>query len=51
MKDWTSIAVRKNTHNRLEEMKVVKAPGKIENFDDVIRRGMDMPPIEEDDAE
>lgn len=37
--EWTSIAVRKDTHDRLEKMKVV-------NFDDVIRRGMGMPPIE-----
>lgn len=46
--DWTTVSVRNDTHDRLEEMKTVKAPGKIENFDDVIRRGMDMPKIEDD---
>lgn len=39
-KDWTTIPVKKDTHDQLEEMKILKAPGKIENFDDVIRRGM-----------
>lgn len=46
---WTSIAVVEDTHSRLEQMKKIKAPGKMENFDDVIRRGMDMPPVEEVD--
>ena len=46
-KKWTSIAVVKDTHDRLEGMKTIKAPGKMENFDDVIRKGMNMPPIEE----
>jgi hypothetical protein len=46
-KDWTSIAVRKDTHKNLEELKIVKSPGKIENFDDVIRRGMKMKKIDE----
>lgn len=41
--EWTSIAVRKDTRDRLEIMKVA-------NFDDVIRRGMNMPPIKEDDT-
>jgi predicted CopG family antitoxin len=36
---WTSIAIRVDTHERLDEMKIT------ENFDDVIRRGMGMPPI------
>lgn len=42
-KDWTSIAIKRDTHGRLETMKTVKSPGKLENFDDVIRRGMKMP--------
>jgi hypothetical protein len=46
-KKWTSIAVIEDTHSRLEEMKTIKAPGKMENFDDVIRRKMDMPPVDE----
>lgn len=45
---WTSIAVRKDTHRILEGMKEIKAPGKLENFDDVIRRSIEAPPIEED---
>lgn len=40
--DWTSIPVKRKTHDHLEGMKIVKAPGKLENFDDVIRRGMNM---------
>jgi len=46
-KDWTSIAVRDDTHTRLTDLKTIKEPGKMENYDDVIRRGMNMPPIEE----
>ena len=46
--DWTSIAVQKDTHDKLEEMKTVKSPGKIENFDDVIRRKTGMPTISEE---
>jgi hypothetical protein len=42
-KKWTSIAVRNNTHDTLEQMKRIKSPGKLENFDDVIRRGMNIP--------
>lgn len=42
-KKWTSIAVRGNTHDTLKSMKRIKAPGKFENFDEVIRRGMGMP--------
>jgi len=38
---WTSIAIRRDTHERLDEMKIT------ENFDDVIRRGMGMPPLKE----
>ncbi len=49
-KDWTSIAIKRDTHGRLETMKTVKSPGKLENFDDVIRRGMKMPDIESTDG-
>jgi hypothetical protein len=42
---WTSIAARKDTKQRLFDMKKLKAAGKLENYDDVIRRGMNMPEI------
>lgn len=40
MKGWTTIAVREETHKGLTEMKEIKSPGKLENYDDVIRRLM-----------
>jgi hypothetical protein len=46
--EWTTIATRRDTQTRLSSLKKVKAPGKLDNYDDVIRRGFDMPPIEED---
>lgn len=45
--DWTTIGVKKDTHSKLEGMKIVKSPGRLENFDDVIRRKMDMDTPEE----
>jgi len=47
MDGWSTIATRIDTKERLFKMKTLKAPGKLENYDDVIRRGMDMPPVEE----
>jgi len=47
MDGWTSIAARKDTKMRLLKLKTAKAAGRMENYDDVIRRGMNMPPIEE----
>lgn len=41
---WTTIAVREKTHSRLESMKMVKSPGKMENFDDVISRSIGLEP-------
>ena len=40
MKDLTTIAVQKDTQKQLSVMKRVKKPGHLENYDDVIRRGM-----------
>lgn len=41
MKDWTTVAVSKNTHDEIESRKQVKHKAnktKLENFNDVIRR-------------
>jgi len=43
--EWTTIATKKDTKKRLSEMKEMKSPGEIENYDDVIRRKMNMPLI------
>lgn len=48
---WTSIAARKDTKKRLLEMKKMKSPGQLENYDDVIRRGMNMPDVAEGGSE
>ncbi len=45
--EWTTIATHKDTKKRLFDLKTIKAPGKMDNYDDVIRREMNMPPIEE----
>jgi hypothetical protein len=37
-KGWTSIAVQNDTQEKLADMKKIKKPGRIENYDDVIRR-------------
>jgi hypothetical protein len=44
---WTTIATHTDTKKRLYEMKIIKEPGKIENYDDVIRRKLNMPPLKE----
>jgi hypothetical protein len=43
MEGWTTIATTKDTQERLSKKKIVKAPGKMENYNDVIRREMNMP--------
>jgi hypothetical protein len=45
MDDWTTIAVRKNTHSELR-----KRGKKGECYDDVIRREIGMKPVEKQDA-
>ena len=40
MEDSTTIAVQKDTQKRLSGMKIVKKPGRLENYDDVIRRSL-----------
>jgi hypothetical protein len=47
MKDLTTIAVQKDTQKRLSDMKIVKKPGHLENYDDVIRRKMNLDAPEE----
>lgn len=42
-KKWTSIAVKRNTHDTLADMKEKKDTGLLENFDDVIRRKLKLP--------
>lgn len=49
--DWTAIAIHGDTKDKLADMKRMKARGKLENYDDVIRRGMNMPPIAGDDPQ
>lgn len=46
--DWTSIWVKRYTHKFLNDMRQFKAPGKVESFDDVIRRGMNIPDDKEE---
>jgi hypothetical protein len=48
---WTSIAARKDTKKRLLEMKKMKSPGQLENYDDVIRRETGMPQVLDGGAE
>lgn len=43
MPGWTTIATTKDTKDRLTKKKQVKEAGKMENYNDVIRRCMDMP--------
>lgn len=48
---WTSVAVKKETQSQLKEWKQLKAPGEMENFDDVIRRKTGMPLLPDDEEE
>lgn len=42
---------RKDTQTRLKEMKALKSPGEMENFDDVIRRKTGMPPLPDEEKD
>lgn len=46
MKDWTTVAVSNNTHTEIESRKQVRHKHnktKLENFNDVIRRALNLP--------
>lgn len=44
---WTTVVVRKGTHNELKDRKQMKPHGVPESFDDVIRRALGLAPIED----
>ena len=47
---WTTVVVRKNTHNELKDRKKMKPHGVPESFDDVIRRALGLVPVEDGPA-